>query len=443
MKLNLLVLMCVLLSQIGLLKAQTTPPPANDAWQPTAELNKELPQWLQFSGSYRVRVEDQDGIGFKGVSDTHVLGQLWLGVKVQPTDWLSFFGQSQDSRLYLNGPVAKAPPYQNTWDLHQLWGEIGNAEKYHFKVRVGRQELAFGDQRLVGPLPWLNAPRVFDAALATVLFPGIRVDTFASSVVNSVDGQLDHHKQGNPFYGLYGGLNKLVPKATIEPYVFWRLSPVGYTAAYANGLKGKLNERTFGFRFVGNLPLQFDYGVEMARQTGTLGKDSIGAWAGHWGVGRTFNAKWTPRPLLEYNYASGTADPTGTKTSTFDQLYPSGHDKFGLTDQVGWRNIRDIRTGVELMPLAKLTAAAIYHDLWLANAHDGLYGATGAVLAKSLAGTAGTHVGQEFDIQGLYKFNKAVQLGLGYGHLADGEFLKKTTLGHSYNYPYAMATYAF
>jgi hypothetical protein len=442
MRLSYLFAAAVVVCQVAQLSAQTTPA-VNDAWQPSVELNKELPKWIQFSGSYRIRIEDQNGISFKDVSDTHVLGQLLLGVKLQPADWLTFFGQSEDSRIYLDGPVAKAPPYQNSWDIHQAWGEIGNVEKYHFRVRVGRQELAFGDQRLVGPSPWLNAPRVFDAALASVLFGGVRVDTFASSVVNSVDGQLDHHKQGNPFYGVYGGLSKLIPGASLEPYVFWRLAPAGYGAAYANGLKGKLDEKTFGFRFAGKLPWQFDYGIEMARQTGTLGSDSISAWAGHWGVGRTFSARFHPRLLAEYNYASGTSNPTGTTTSTFDQLYPSGHDKFGLTDQVGWRNIRDVRTGVEFKPLAKLTMAGIYHDLWLADARDGLYTAIGSVVAKSLAGTAGTHVGQEFDIQGLYKFNQAVQFGLGYGHLADGQFLKKTTLGKDYNYPYILATYAF
>src|ERR1700722_7363955 len=111
----------VIVCQTCFLLAQT--PPASPAgsdnlmWQPTAELNKELPAWLQFNGSYRMRVEDQSGIGFKDVSDTHALGQFQFGVKVQPFDWLSFYGQTQDARMYWNGPVAKAPPYQNTWDV--------------------------------------------------------------------------------------------------------------------------------------------------------------------------------------------------------------------------------------------------------------------------------------------------------------------------------------
>ena len=441
--------LAAMLFETAVLLAQSAPPlaaapaTASSMWRPTAELNERLPNWLRFDGTYRIRVEGQDGIGFKSVSDTHALGQLQIGVKIQPVAWLSFYGQTQDSRIYLNGPVAKAPPYQNTWDIHQAWGEVGSLTNYHFKIRTGRQVLNFGESRLVGESPWLNAPRVFDAVLATVAFSGVQIDTFASSVVNSVDGTYDHHKQGNPLYGIYGTLSKLVPKASIEPYVFWRLAPSGYAAAYADGAKGKLDETTYGFRFAGTLPAQFDYGTEMARQSGTLGADSIDAWAGHWVVGRTFALKFKPRPFVEYNYASGNSSSTSTHLGTFDQLYPSGHDKFGVVDQVGWRNIRDLRAGLQVKPVSKLTISAVYHDFWLANAHDGLYAANGSVLAKSLSGAAGTHVGQEIDIQGFYKLNNAVQFGSGFGHLAPGEFLKATTLGHAYNYPFATLTYAF
>jgi hypothetical protein len=426
------------------LRAQTAPQPDDPFFRPAAEIDKILPHWIQFSGSDRVRTEDQEDIGYKANhSDFHVLNELWLGVAVRPESWLTFFGQAQDSRMFLNGVDASAPPYQNTWDVHQAWVQLGDVEKYPVTVRVGRQELAFGDQRLIGPSPWLNAPRVFDAAVATFRITGVRVDAFASSVVNSVDGQMDHHKQGNPFYGAYGTIGKLIPKASIEPYAFWRLAPVGYGAAYADGAKGHLNEGTFGVRIAGKLPAHFDYGTEMARQKGTLGTSNIGAWAGHWVAGRTFETAWTPRAYLEYNYSSGTSNPHGNTVGTFDQLYPSGHDKYGLDDQVGWRNIKDLRAGVEAKPIRKLKVSATYHDYWLADAHDGLYSTTGAVVAKSLAGTAGTHVGEELDFQGVYKWNSAVLFGAGYGRLFTAEFLNKTTNGKDYGYPYFMTSYVF
>ncbi len=433
----------LLCASLGL-EAQSGPEPDTSFFQPATELDQVLPPWLQFSGSERVRTEDQEDIGFKAKhADFHVLNQLWLGVAIRPASWLSFFGQAQDARMFLNGVLASAPPYENTWDLHQAWVQLWDTEKYPVTLRVGRQELNFGEQRLVGASPWLNTPRVFDAALATFRFNGVRLDTFASSVVNSVDGQMDHHKQGNPFYGAYGTLGKLIPKASIEPYAFWRLAPTGYAAAYANGAKGHLDEGTFGVRIAGKLPAHFDYSTEMARQTGTLGTSNIAAWAGHWVAGRTFETAWTPRAYVEYNFASGTSNPTGNTVGTFDQLYPSGHDKFGLTDQVGWRNIKDLRTGIEAKPLRKLTCSTTFHDYWLADARDGLYTATGAVVAKSPAGAAGTHVGEELDFQGIYKWNKAIQFGAGYGQLFTGQFLNKTTKGKDFSYPYFMTSYAF
>src|SRR5205823_13618565 len=95
------------------------------------------------------------------------------------------------------------------------------------------------------------------------------------------------HIAGNNLLGLYGGIEKLVPKAVIEPYVLWRLQQ---RLATETGTRGNLDFKTVGFRWVGKLPANFDYGTEIAWQTGSLGTDNIGAWAGHWVMGYTSSA---------------------------------------------------------------------------------------------------------------------------------------------------------
>ena len=60
----------------------------------------------------------------------------------------------------------------------------------------------------------------------------------------------------------------------------------------------------------------------------------------------------------EFNYALGDANPGDGVRGTFDQLYPTAHDKFGLADQVGWRNIHHVRTGLEVRPHAELALTA-------------------------------------------------------------------------------------
>jgi hypothetical protein len=145
----------------------------------------------------------------------------------------------------------------------------------------------------------------------------------------------------------------------------------------------------------------------------------------------------------EYNYASGNQDPRGRVRGTFDQLYPTGHDKYGLADQVGWRNIEDMRFGVELRPSAKWLLVENFHNWWLASANDGLYNAAGAMIVTPVNGPASRHVGEELDAQAVYTVSKQVQIGAGFAHIFPGAFLKQATPGKAYNFPYLMVTYGF
>src|SRR4029079_4832001 len=133
----------------------------------------------------------------------------------------------------------------------------------------------------------------------------------------------------------------LLPKQAIEPYFFWRQSR-NFTAEL--GGVAPLHQATTGLRMAGKVPAGFDYSGEVAVQSGSVGPDDVRAWAGHSAVGQTHGRA---RVLGEYNYASGDANSTDGKRGTFDQLYPTGHDKLGLSDQVGWRNIHNARAGVE------------------------------------------------------------------------------------------------
>ena len=74
---------------------------------------------------------------------------------------------------------------------------------------------------------------------------------------------------------------------------------------------------------------------------------------------------------------------------------------------------------------------------------DGLYNSGGALVARSLAGTAGRHVGQELDAQATYIYSAQLQINGGLAHMIPGEFLKNTTPGRAYTYPYVMVTYVF
>ena len=112
----------------------------------------------------------------------------------------------------------------------------------------------------------------------------------------------------------------------------------------------------------------------MNKQTGSLGPYTIDAWAGHWNAGYTFQeARMHPRLFAEYNYASGNKNPNGDTWGTHDQIYPSAHDKMSFADQFGWRNIEDVRAGVDEKVGKKWTLTEMFDDFWLATKNDAVY----------------------------------------------------------------------
>jgi hypothetical protein len=415
--------------------------PAVPVWlSPSTEIDKGLPSWLTFNGQYRARFEGYSGGGYApNTTDDYLLSQLQLNLLIHPVSWFKIFGQGMDARSLEKSPAA--PPYQNTWDIRQAYVEFGDVEKQIFGLRVGRQELMYGDQRLIGNAAWTNTEHVFDAIRGTARYKGYRLDVFASSIVNPVTGTWDHHLQGNNLHGLYGGIDKWAPYVTIEPYALWRLQ---HGVKNEEGVVSKLNEKVGGIRIVGTkVPRGFDYGTEMVREFGSLGTDKIQSWAGHWVAGKTFASRFTPRVYGEYNYAGGDQNPKDGIRGTFDQLYPSGHDKYGFADQVGWRNIKDTRAGLETKPTQRTTANLEFNNWYLASATDSLYNSAGTAVVRSIAGTAGTHVGEEFDATTTWTIVKPLTVGAGIGHIFPGEFLKNTTKGNAYTYPFMMVTWKF
>ena len=409
-------------------------PGVSQPFNPLDTLNHELPSWLRFGLEERVREEDFKGLGFRSSNDdTYVLQRFRLNLLVKPSNWLKFRFQTQDARVFWKNLKPYAPPFQDTWDLRIAYVELGDSEK-GLGLRVGRQEINIGDERLVGSTNWSNTARTFEAVRASYHWQKFRVDAFASSVVGLHDGQFGEHTPGNNLHGIFGGMENVIPNSTLEPYVLWRLSP---RVKAELGPVGTLGFFTYGVRWVGKLPGHFDYAIETALQHGSLGPDQVSAWAGHWVAGYTFTQdSWKPRFMAEYNYATGDGNARDGRRHTFDQLYPTAHDKYGLADQVGWKNIEHLRGGLELKPTAQLALGGKLSYYWLADPHDALYNTSNAVLARRADGTAGRYVGKELDFAGLYSFNRFVQAGGGVGHLFPGTFLKRTTPGHNLTFQY-------
>jgi len=402
--------------------------------------NELLPAWLRVRGEFRERIEGFQGSNFvDGRDDGYALSRVRLNVAVNATTHLAFQANVQDARVADKQIGPTTAPFRGPFDLRTAFADVGDA-KAPVAARLGRQELAFGEQRLLGHLAWVNTGRSWDAARVILRTSLFQVDVFGASLVRSLPDSFDKSGNGNRLAGAYATSTRLVPKASVEPFVFWRRD---VNLRSERGATGTLSQTTTGVRVAGRLPARLDYGVEMAMQRGSLAADDISAWAGHWQMRESLPGRGVVRLTSEYNFATGDNSATDGARQTFDQLYPTGHDKLGLADQVGWRNIHHLREGVEFTPIKATPISLNYHTWWLASTTDGLYSAGGALLARVATGAAHTHVGQEVDIQVSRALTPQIQVAAGYAHVFTGGFLKEATPGASYSHPYVMATYVF
>jgi hypothetical protein len=410
-----------------------TPPVVN-------RFNELLPTWLRVRGEFRERMEGFDGAGFDATrEDLYYLSRFRFNATVTASPALSFQAQVQDARVGKKTVGPTGAPFKAPVDLRMAFADVGTA-KSPIVARIGRQELAYGEQRLLGHVSWANAARTFDGAKVTFKATAFSVDAFATSVVRVIDGAFDKSGAGNRLVGAYATTARAIPNASVEPYVFWRRD-VNLRAE--SGSIGALQQATIGARLAGRLPARLDYGIEMAMQRGSLGPDDIDAWAGHWQLRESLPGAGAVRLAGEYNFASGDQDPTDGVRGTFDQLYPTPHDKYGLADQFGWKNIHHLRTGFEFTPLKATPITANYHSWWLAERRDGIYTAASAPFARVIAGASDRHVGQELDVQVARPLTPQMQFAAGYARIFTGAFLEQTTPGASYSYPYVMVTYVF
>ena len=227
--------------------AQVTTPPPRPSAPPAIGLSGQLNSWLQLRGEFRGRLEGFDGGGFKpDNSDGYMLDRFRINATVAPSKTAKFVVQVQDARVFDKATGGSAVPFRDTIDLRMAYGEFGGASNM---VRAGRQELAFGEQRLIGHLNWVNVARSFDGVRATIARTPFKFDAFAASVVTIQPDSFDESGHGNRLYGFYGSAPTFIPNATVEPYLFWRKSE---GVPIETGGLGHIHQATIGREWSGS-----------------------------------------------------------------------------------------------------------------------------------------------------------------------------------------------
>ncbi|MBI5643874.1 MAG: alginate export family protein [Deltaproteobacteria bacterium] len=378
---------------------------------------------VTLSGQYRLRGEYRNNVDFTdNTSDSRAAWtqRVRLTTNAKATDDTSVKVTLQDTRTWgQNGSGAlltDASSTNNTVDLHEAFLNINNVLGTPVTLKVGRQELAYGDERIIGSFGWSNNGRAFDAAKIVYGTDAVNVDVFLATVdEDSVDTDATLNDD-TVLNGVYATLKQVVPNNTVDLYLIHQ----------SNGTA--LTRYTLGARVKGSAA-GLDYTLELPYQFGEESDTvDISAYAFAAKVGYNLPTPTKIRVGAEFDYGSGDDGTDATSNDNWTDLFPTNHAHFGYADVSGansWSN---------LMAFSVNATAAL-------NEKTSLYAAYWNFTKNEVASGADDSVGSEIDVTATYKYNNAVTAEIGGSYFIPGDGLAVD--GDNQSWGYLMLTANF
>jgi len=343
---------------------------------------------LQFGGQLRLRGEaDHRTVGVDW--DLATLSRIRGGVRASLMDWIRVYLQLQDARAWGSESNTLTDAGADNFDLHQGYVEFGGTEA--FAARLGRQEFAVADERLIGTVGWSNTGRSFD---------GVRLFGQAAGTSWTVFWYNVAERDSLLAVGLNPQLNQGVNDDG------WLLG--GFASRQ---LGGATSEATFVVDRDAVTDESYTVNLRLHGQAGKIQYDAAGAY--QFGPDR---AAWFASAkagisigrgsvAAQLDYLSGDESPEDGRTKAFNTLYATNHKFYGYMDyflfipeQLDEAGLIDAVLRGSWRTSADATVRLDLHRLRTAEKRDGE-----------------TALGTEVDLVGRWQFAAPADLEMGIG----------------------------
>lgn len=371
---------------------------------------------LDIGGEFRYRYHSEQGMGqqagatrFQDTDNEFGLVRLRLYADFKASDRLRFFAEgiyadvAGENDAYIPRGIDI-----NRGDFLNLFADVKVSDAT--TVRIGRQELLYGAQRVVSPLDWANTRRRFDGVRTLSKWGDWSLDAWYTQFVPVSRESFDNPNENLDFYGAYATYNGW-EKNTLEMYY------LGYNND--TGPNGTFNLDTFGARLFGNVG-KWAYEMEGAVQSGiqnALGQNHQAAF-GTFGLGRVFKDRpWKPALWFFYDIATGNDPNTLDTFERNNQLFPLAHKYLGFIDAVTRNNVSSPNVRLKLQPTEKLSLLLWYYNFQSVEDGDPIT-SIGGTPAQD---TASSDFGNELDFIANYNFSPRRSVLVGYSHFWAGD----------------------
>jgi len=378
---------------------------------------------LSFGGSSRMRFEADDNIklGTDNV-ETDELGRLrqMLHLDISHGPLFRFYGEVAHADTMWSDRMASGRD-ENDADLQNFFFDITAVPNTPHSVtfRMGRQEMSFGEERLVGLDDFSNVRRTFDGLriigrtkrTETSLFALRPVERFEEHDIDEADDAL----------GFAGIHTEFRPRNNhvVQGYFLALHDDRDQFISEKTGLTGDQTTRTIGARY------EWTHGgfiveTELAWQDGHVSDDDIDAGFATVNASYGWHMPWRPRLEWGYEIATGDNDGFDGNRGTFNPLFNSSHTGMGFMGVTGRRNLEAARLGIEVMPMKGMRWCSTVIASQLEEDRDSLYGERGDVLRKT---PGANDVAIEVESEVSYQFLGHHEVAMAVSHLWGGDVI--------------------
>ncbi|UJR85747.1 alginate export family protein [Sandaracinus amylolyticus] len=400
------------------------------------------PSWLGLGLEHRARFEHlANDFRATAIGDSTALSLRTLASAELRFEPLSIAVEAQDSRAFATEPTPLNPTIVDALELLRAYASLRlpNALEPgdHLAISLGRMTLDVGSRRLVARNDFRNTINSFtglDLAWSSAsghavrffaVVPVVRLPSDASALADNTI-ELDRENLDALFWGVVYGTPLLALDVQVEAYLFELNERDGATAPSSDRRLYTPGLRLLRAPAPERLDLQLELMLQLGRSRATAAAtdtDDLShlAFSGHVSLGYRFAVAWSPRLVLQYDYATGDESPSDDANNRFDPLFGARRFDFGPTGLYGAiarSNVSSPGARVEIVPDRTIDAFVGYRLVWLASPRDAW---TTAGL-RDPSGLSGAFVGQQLEGRVRWQpFPRNLALELGAACLFRGE----------------------
>jgi Alginate export len=399
---------------------------------------------ISFGGEIREQYQYYENQNFGDIPSTFTANakQIWQRVmahtNIELGNKVRIFVQLGSTFRFGNPNPLTPEIDENQLSLHQAFIDY-NFHK-NWTVRLGRQEISYGNNRLITFREGPNTRLTFDAAILKYHSKKRKWDIFALTPVISRKGVFDDQSFEDAVVGIYATEYVIPHKLLLDSYtIFFNSDRRKY-----NYVAGHESRETTGLRIYSENPI-FNYEIEASYQNGKFNNQEISAF----GINTDVNYKvFTKNNFilgLSGNYTSGDKNQNDNQLNTYNSIFSK--PPFGLVAPIGLSNIVSINPYLKINPSPKTYIFAGAYLLWRQSNQDGTYSlGTSAETRPNLTllfASTKKDIGKLLVLESNFSINKHLTLGFDASYFLAGNYVKETGKGKDIVYVSTKIGYKF